>query len=90
MQRTDGITRDIRVTGDQGGFTLLEIMVVVVLIALTVTLVGMNLGRDTDQIAQLEATRFARLLSQVRDESVLTGKSYAIELNELVHLIWVF
>lgn len=66
----------------QRGFTLLEIMVVVVLIALTVTLVGLNLNRDLDQIASLEAERFAKLLEHLRDESVLTGKSYAIEVDE--------
>ena len=64
------------------GFTLLEIMVVVVLIALTVTLVGVNLGRDLDQVANLEAQRFAKLLDHVRAESVLTGKIYAVEVNE--------
>ena len=66
----------------QRGFTLLEIMVVVVLIALTVTLVGLNLNRDLDQIAGLEAERFAKLLEHLRYESVLTGKSYAIEVDE--------
>jgi len=71
-----------RSTTGQRGFTLLEIMVVVVLIALTVTLVGLNLGRDLDQIAALEADRFAKLLEHLRDESVLTGKSYAIEVDE--------
>ena len=71
-----------RTTTDQRGFTLLEIMVVVVLIALTVTLVGLNLNRDLDQIAGLEADRFAKLLEHLRDESVLTGKSYAIEVDE--------
>jgi len=69
-------------TTGQRGFTLLEIMVVVVLIALTVTLVGLNLNRDLDQIAGLEADRFAKLLDYLRDESVLTGKSYAIEVDE--------
>jgi general secretion pathway protein H len=66
----------------QRGFTLLEIMVVVVLIGLTVTLVGLNLGRDLDQVAGLEAKRFAKLLEYLRDESVLTGTSYAIEVDE--------
>lgn len=71
-----------RTTTSQRGFTLLEVMVVVVLIALTVTLVGLNLNRDLDQIAGLEANRFAKLLEHLRDESVLTGKSYAIEVDE--------
>ena len=66
----------------QHGFTLLEIMVVVILIALTVSLIGVNLGRDLDQVAALEANRFAKLVEHVRDESVLSGKVYAIEVDE--------
>lgn len=72
----------INVTKYQHGFTLLEIMVVVVLIALTVSLIGVNLGRDLDQIAELEANRFAKLVEHVRDESILSGKVYAIEVDE--------
>ena len=74
----------------QSGFTLLEIMVVVVLISLTVTLVSINLDRDLDQIAHREAVRFARLLEHVREESILTGKVYAIDENKKdKYLGWV-
>lgn len=66
----------------QQGFTLLEIMVVVILIVLTVSLVGVNLGRDLDQVAELEARRFARLVEHVRDDSILSGRVYAIEVDE--------
>jgi len=66
----------------QKGFTLLEIMVVVILISITVTLVSINLDRDLDQVAHQEALRFAKLLEHVREESILTGKSYAIEIDE--------
>lgn len=66
----------------QLGFTLLEIMVVVALIVLTVSLIGVNLGRDLDQLAELEARRFARLVEHVRDESILSGKTYAIKIDE--------
>ena len=73
---------DADVVRHQHGFTLLEIMVVVILIALTVSLVGVNLGRDLDQVAELEAYRFARLVEHARDESILSGKVYAIEVDE--------
>jgi general secretion pathway protein H len=66
----------------QFGFTLLEIMVVVVLIALTVSLVSLNLDRDIDRVAHHEALRFAKLVEHLREESILTGKSYAVEVNE--------
>ncbi|MDJ0956069.1 MAG: prepilin-type N-terminal cleavage/methylation domain-containing protein [Arenicellales bacterium] len=67
---------------NQRGFTLLEIMVVVILVVLTVSLIGVNLGRDLDQIAQLEASRFARLVEHVRDQSILSGEVYAIEVDD--------
>lgn len=66
----------------QAGFTLLEIMVVVLLITLTVTLVSLNLDRDLDQVAHLEAQRFAKLVEHVREESILTGRIFAIEVDE--------
>ena len=72
----------VNVVKRQYGFTLLEIMVVVILIALTVSLIGVNLSRDLDHIAELEASRFAKLVEHVRDESILSGKIYAIEVDE--------
>lgn len=64
------------------GFTLLEIMVVVVLIGITVTLVALSFDRDVDRVAEREAERFAALLDLVRDESILSGQTLAIEVDE--------
>ncbi len=55
---------------------------VVALVVLTVSLVGVNLGRDLDQIAQLEARRFARLTEHVRDVSMISGRIYAVEIDQ--------
>lgn len=63
------------------GFTLLEIMVVMLLIAISVTYVTIRLNRDADSIAELEAQRFIKLIEQARDESVLTGRPLAIDVN---------
>jgi general secretion pathway protein H len=60
----------------QRGFTLLEILVVVLLIGISVTVVGLSLERDHDRIAELEARRFLALLEHLRDES------YAISVDE--------
>jgi len=65
----------------QSGFTLLEILVVVVLIAVSVTFAVVNLQRDADQVAELEARRFALLVAQARDESILSGRPYAVEVS---------
>ncbi len=71
-----------RPSATQLGFTLLEIMVVVVLIGLSATVIVLNLERDVDQVAEQEARRFASLLEYVRDESILTGRLYGIDIDE--------
>ena len=51
------------------------------LIAISVTFVVLNLQRDTDGIAKLEARRFASLVEQARDESILSGHPYAVQVD---------
>jgi type II secretion system protein H len=68
-------------TGRQRGFTLLEIMVVVLLISITATYAVVNLQRDDDRRAELELRRLAGIMEQLREESELSGKSYAIEFD---------
>jgi len=67
----------------QCGFTLLEIMVVVVLIAISATFAVISLDRDVDGIAELEARRFARLIAHARDESILSGRPFAVQVDPL-------
>ena len=62
----------------QSGFTLLEIMVVVFLIALTVGMVSINFRHDTSQVVETEARRFAALVEQMCQESVVQGRLLAV------------
>ena len=55
------------------GFTLIEMLLTVFLIGLTASLVVINVGQDADDIAKLEAKRFAALVSHLQDESTITG-----------------
>jgi len=55
-------------------------IVVVLLIAISATFVLVNLERDTDALARLECERFARLIEQARDESMISGRPYAVSV----------
>jgi general secretion pathway protein H len=61
------------------GFTLLELLVVVVLIGLTTTLVLLNIAPDDRDLVRREADRLAQLVEQARDEAIGTGASLALQ-----------
>ncbi len=66
----------------QHGFTLLEMMLVVVLIGITVTFVNLDLQPDPVDLAQREGERVAALLVQLQEESILSGQVLAMEFDE--------
>ncbi len=67
----------------EGGFTLLELLVSLVLIGIILTFATLSIGDGGrgDQIAQ-EARRLAALLELVGDEAILDGRQYGLQLNE--------
>ncbi len=65
----------------QSGFTLLEIMLVVVLISFTVTMVNLVIEPNPKLLMQQEAARFKALIQQAMDESVLTGNPMLVEVD---------
>ena len=64
------------------GFTLIEIMVVVVIIGLMVALLTVNLSRDLDRLARLESDRFMAIVNEVRDEAIIAGESYILTIDD--------
>ena len=65
----------------QRGFTLLELMVVVVIAALLFTFVALSINpRSAGDNLKQEALRFHRLLQLLLDEAVLKGEDYGIEI----------
>jgi general secretion pathway protein H len=75
------ITELARGTPAQRGFTLLEVLVVVVIIAVMVSAVTIKLAPDSRQMLREEAVRLAALLGHARDEAITTGGALAWQLT---------
>lgn len=65
----------------QQGFTLLELMVVLVLIGVVVSMTLMVKGRDGYDLAEEEARRLQVLMRLAGDESVLNNRELALEFH---------
>mgnify|MGYP001822249196 CR=1 FL=1 len=63
------------------GFTLLEMMVTVALIAVTATFVSLNISQSDSRIVELEARRFVALLNMAQDESIITGRPILLSVD---------
>jgi general secretion pathway protein H len=66
----------------RGGFTLVEVLVVVVIIAVLVSLVAVKLAPDARQSLREEALRLAALLAHAREEALVTGAPLAWQRTE--------
>jgi general secretion pathway protein H len=60
-----------------GGFTLIEILVVVVIIAVIVSLAGVQLIRGPGDLVREESEQLALLLRAAREEAILQGRVFA-------------
>ena len=63
------------------GFTLIELMVVILIIVIVLGLVGVNLEPDRETIVRDEARRMALLLRTAQQEAILQGKILAMEIT---------
>ena len=64
-----------------GGFTLLELLVVMVIAGLTLGMVSFNAMPSERQILQKESQRIALLLQLARDEAIVRNRPIAFEAN---------
>jgi general secretion pathway protein H len=64
------------------GFTLIELMVVMVIIGITLGLVSVNAIPSAGQNLQNEARRIALLLQLARDEAIVRNRLVAFEADE--------
>jgi general secretion pathway protein H len=65
-----------------GGFTLIEILVVVVILGIMIAVVGPNLTRGDADRARDEADRFSVLIEAARDQAILEGRVLAFQGTE--------
>jgi general secretion pathway protein H len=63
------------------GFTLIEIMVVLLIVAITIGMVGVNLQRGDNHRVQEEADRIVILLQAAREEAILQGQVFAVQFS---------
>lgn len=71
-----------------GGFTLIEMLVVLVVIGIVVAMIGVNLAPDPRQALATEAQRLALLLEQARDEAMSSGSSIAFSAEGQRYSFW--
>ena len=68
-----------RARGFNLGFTLLELLVVLVIVGLTLGMVSFNAMPSEQQVLQNEAQRIALLLQLARDEAIVRNRPIAFE-----------
>jgi type II secretion system protein H len=65
-----------------GGFTLIEIVVVVAMIAIIISMVTLSMGPQEDRALKEEANRIGALLKLAREESILQSQELALAIGE--------
>ena len=63
------------------GFTLLELMVVIVLIGVVAGMVSFAIGPSPAREARQQAQDFSRLVQQLRERAVLDGQEYGVRVQ---------
>lgn len=72
------------------GFTLLELLVVMFIMAIIVTFVTLNMSGGKDQLAQEEIIRLGQLIKMAKQEAILKSREYAIRFNEEGYVFVIF
>ncbi|AXP06632.1 type II secretion system protein GspH [Pseudomonas fluorescens] len=67
--------------GHSRGFTLLELMVVIVLIGVVMGMVSLALGPSPAREARQQAQDFIRVVQQLRERAVLDGLEYGVRVQ---------
>lgn len=63
------------------GFTLIEILVVMLLLVIVIGMVGLTISGDEHRAVREESDRLSVLLHAVQQEAILQGKVYAVQFG---------
>jgi len=66
----------------QGGFTLLELLSVVLIIGIVVSFASLSVGQKNSHVVRDEAERLNGLLKLANEEAVMQGRELAVEFKE--------
>jgi len=80
--------KSVAISGPNRGFTLIEMLVVLMIMGLFVGLVSTITQPDERAVLQLEAERLSQLLDFAATEARLTGKSIAWTADESGYRFW--
>lgn len=73
----------------QRGFTLLELLVVLVIVGIMLGFVTLNAMPSQRQALQNEAQRIALLLQLARDEAIVRNRPIAFEVDQYRYRFWI-
>jgi general secretion pathway protein H len=73
----------------QRGFTLLELLVVLVIVGIMLGFVTLNAMPSGRQALQNEAQRIALLLQLARDEAIVRNRPVAFEVDQYRYRFWI-
>ena len=71
---------------NQTGFTLLEVLVVVLIIGITLSLAVINLGDRQEDLIEEEGRRLSALIKLASEEAIMNGEELGLMLGEKSYL----
>jgi type II secretion system protein H len=63
------------------GFTFVEILAVLFIVGLMISLVAIRINDNPERDLLDEAKRFSALVSLIRDESIVNGRAYGVDID---------